>query len=59
MASFAHVHENRRRSEALLAARMRPRSLDEFFGQQDILGPEQAVSEEDILFVEDVFQTLN
>ena len=27
------------RSEAPLAARMRPRNLDEYVGQEDILGP--------------------
>ena len=36
---FTHAHEARMRSEAPLAARMRPRTLDEFVGQQDILGP--------------------
>ena len=36
---FTHAHETRMRSEAPLAARMRPRTLDEFVGQEDILGP--------------------
>lgn len=36
---FSHAHEQRMRSEAPLAARMRPRSLEEFVGQEDILGP--------------------
>jgi putative ATPase len=36
---FSHAHQQRMRSEAPLAARMRPRTLDEFVGQQDILGP--------------------
>jgi len=36
---FSHAHDQRMRSEAPLAARMRPRTLDEFVGQQDILGP--------------------
>ena len=36
---FTHAHEQRMRSEAPLAARMRPRTLEEFVGQQDILGP--------------------
>jgi putative ATPase len=36
---FSHAHEQRMRTEAPLAARMRPRSLEEFVGQQDILGP--------------------
>jgi putative ATPase len=36
---FTHAHETRMRAEAPLAARMRPRTLDEFVGQQDILGP--------------------
>ena len=36
---FTHAHENRMRSEAPLAARMRPRNLDEYVGQEDILGP--------------------
>jgi putative ATPase len=36
---FTHAQQQRMRSEAPLAARMRPRTLDEFVGQQDILGP--------------------
>ena len=36
---FTHAHETRMRSEAPLAARMRPRTLDEYVGQEDILGP--------------------
>src|SRR4030065_2809746 len=42
---FSHAHEQRMRSEAPLAARMRPgstlapRTLEEFAGQEDILGP--------------------
>jgi len=36
---FTHAHEQRMRSEAPLAARMRPRTLEEFVGQEDILGP--------------------
>lgn len=36
---FDHAMQNRMRSEAPLAARMRPRTLDEFVGQEDILGP--------------------
>jgi putative ATPase len=36
---FSHAHQQRMRSEAPLAARMRPHNLDEFVGQQDILGP--------------------
>lgn len=36
---FSHAHQQRMRTEAPLAARMRPRTLDEFVGQQDILGP--------------------
>jgi putative ATPase len=36
---FTHAHEQRMRTEAPLAARMRPRSLEEFVGQEDILGP--------------------
>jgi putative ATPase len=35
---FSHAHEQRMRTEAPLAARMRPRTLDEFVGQEDILG---------------------
>ncbi len=38
MELFTHAHETRMRSEAPLAARMRPRTLDEFVGQEDILG---------------------
>jgi len=36
---FSHAHQQRMRTEAPLAARMRPRTLEEFVGQQDILGP--------------------
>jgi len=36
---FTHSMQERMKSEAPLAARMRPRSLDEFVGQQDIVGP--------------------
>jgi putative ATPase len=36
---FTHAQQQRMRSEAPLAARMRPRTLDDFVGQQDILGP--------------------
>lgn len=36
---FTHAMNDRMRSEAPLAARMRPRTLDEFIGQEDILGP--------------------
>src|SRR5512147_215315 len=36
---FTHAMHDRMRSEAPLAARMRPRTLDEFVGQEDILGP--------------------
>lgn len=36
---FTHAHEQRMRNEAPLAARMRPRNLDEYVGQEHILGP--------------------
>lgn len=36
---FTHAMNDRLRSEAPLAARMRPRSLDEYVGQEEILGP--------------------
>ncbi len=36
---FTHAMHDRMRSEAPLAARLRPRSLDEFAGQQEIVGP--------------------
>jgi len=36
---FSHAHEERLKSEAPLAARMRPRTLEEYIGQDDILGP--------------------
>ncbi len=35
---FTHAHEQRMRTEAPLAARMRPRTLDEFVGQEEIVG---------------------
>ncbi|MEW6566893.1 MAG: AAA family ATPase [Chloroflexota bacterium] len=36
---FDHALKQRLRQEAPLAARMRPRTLDEFAGQEDIIGP--------------------
>ncbi len=36
---FDHALQNRMRTEAPLAARMRPRTLDEFVGQEEIVGP--------------------
>ena len=36
---FSHAHEQRMKTEAPLAARMRPRTLDEFIGQEHIVGP--------------------
>ncbi|MCU0487763.1 MAG: AAA family ATPase [Anaerolineales bacterium] len=36
---FTHAMHDRLRSEAPLAARMRPRTLDEFVGQEEIVGP--------------------
>jgi putative ATPase len=36
---FTHAMKDRMKSEAPLAARMRPRTLDEFIGQEDIVGP--------------------
>ena len=36
---FSHAAQDRIRQEAPLAARMRPRTLDEFAGQQHIIGP--------------------
>ena len=36
---FTHANEQRMKSEAPLAARMRPRNLDEYVGQEHILGP--------------------
>ena len=36
---FDHASKERIASEAPLAARMRPRTLDEFVGQEDIAGP--------------------
>jgi putative ATPase len=36
---FTHAHDQRMHAEAPLAARMRPRTLEEFVGQEDILGP--------------------
>jgi putative ATPase len=35
---FDHAHEKRMKSEAPLAARMRPRSLEEYLGQEHIIG---------------------
>src|SRR5512146_1193352 len=36
---FDHALEERMKSEAPLAARMRPRTLDEYVGQEHIVGP--------------------
>ena len=36
---FTHAMNDHMRSEAPLAARMRPRTLDEFIGQEEIVGP--------------------
>ena len=36
---FDHAMQQRMRTEAPLAARMRPRTLDEFVGQEEIIGP--------------------
>jgi putative ATPase len=36
---FTHALQNRMKDEAPLAARMRPRTLDEFIGQEEIVGP--------------------
>ncbi|HLE53267.1 MAG TPA: AAA family ATPase, partial [Anaerolineales bacterium] len=36
---FDHAMQQRMRVEAPLAARMRPRTLDEFVGQEEIVGP--------------------
>jgi hypothetical protein len=36
---FDHSLKQRMKHEAPLAARMRPRTLDEFVGQEDIVGP--------------------
>ncbi len=36
---FTHTMTERMKSEAPLAARLRPRTLDEFVGQEDIVGP--------------------
>ncbi len=36
---FDAVHEANRRQAQPLAARMRPRTLDEFVGQEHFLGP--------------------
>ncbi len=36
---FAHAQEERSRREAPLAARMRPRTMDEYVGQEHVVGP--------------------
>ena len=36
---FEHAHQQRMKQDAPLAARMRPRTLDEFIGQEHIIGP--------------------
>ena len=36
---FTHAMNDRMKSEAPLAARMRPRTLDEYIGQEHIVGP--------------------
>ena len=39
MDPFTHANQERMKSEAPLAAHMRPHTLDEYVGQEDILGP--------------------
>jgi len=41
---FDHASQERIAAEAPLAARMRPRTLDEFVGQEDIAGPGRLLS---------------
>ena len=36
---FEHAHEKRIKEEQPLAARMRPRTLEEYIGQEHILAP--------------------
>lgn len=36
---FSHAHEERLKTETPLAARLRPRTLEEYVGQEHILGP--------------------
>jgi len=36
---FAHAQEERSQREAPLAARIRPRTLDEYIGQEHVVGP--------------------
>ena len=36
---FSHAMQERMKTEAPLAARMRPRTLDEYIGQEEIVGP--------------------
>ncbi|MEZ4614972.1 MAG: hypothetical protein R2867_05575 [Caldilineaceae bacterium] len=39
MTLFEHAHQERLQKDALLAARMRPRTLEEYVGQEHIIGP--------------------
>jgi len=39
MTLFEHAHQERLQKDAPLAARMRPRTLDEYVGQEHIIGP--------------------
>ena len=43
MTLFEHERKARQQKEAPLAARMRPRSFDEFVGQEHIVGPEKVL----------------
>ena len=43
MTLFEHQEEKTLQSEAPLAARMRPRSFEEFFGQEHLVGPEHVL----------------
>ncbi len=55
---FDHALEQRMAHEAPLAARMRPRTLDEFFGQEHIVGPNRLLRraiESDRLFSSIIF----
>ncbi len=55
---FTHAMHDRMQTETPLAARMRPRTLEEFFGQEDIVGPGKLLRRT-ILFVKDVREALN
>ncbi len=60
---FTHAMQSRMQSEAPLAARMRPRTLEEFVGQEEILNTATdrciLYQKKTVLFVKCVLEAIN